>query len=142
MQTLSWLDDLKQNILLINQEENKNRRVYREEKMLHVSKPLKKSYFIRPKILTDWEQEKKRKNNGKPVKEIRVKQFSDKNDYDKPWNKLKYEFKINRIIQYVKKNNLDNETKKLLIRSTKTRKVKLDYQEGEIKEILNLEELI
>ena len=138
--TLSWLNDLKQNVSGINIQEDKNRRVY-GEKPGNEPKQLRKSYFMRPKILTDWEYDKKKKNQGKPTREIRVKQFSSQNDYDKPWNKLKYEYKINRIIHFVKMNQMDNETKKLLIRMTKTRKIKLNYEDGEIKEIINLEEL-
>ena len=136
---MEWLNDLKQNIMNINKEEFKNRRIY-GEKPHDMQKQLRKSYFSRPKLLTDWEFQKKKKNNNKPVREIFVKKFSTEIDYDKPWNKLKMEYKINRIIHYVKSNSLDNETKKILIRMTKGRKIKLEYENGEILNILNLEE--
>lgn len=138
---MNWMDQLKENILSINVlEEQKMEKIYNFKKPKQI-KQLRASYFIRPKIISDWEYKKQKQNINKPIKEIRVKQFSNNEDYNKPWNKLKYEFKINRIIHYVKSNDIDNETKKLLIQSTKNRKIKVDYEDGEIKNILNLESL-
>lgn len=133
-----WLDDLKENVLKINNEEQKNKKVYGEK--IEQSKQLRKSYFVRPKLLTDWEFQKQKKNHGKLTRDIQVKQFSTEIDYDKQWNKLKYEHKMNRIIDYVKKNNIDSSTKKLLIQLNKQRKIKVEYDNGEITKILNLEE--
>ena len=140
--TLSWLDDLKQNILKINKEEEGRRIVY-GEKRKEKSKVLRKSYFSRPKLLTDWEYRNKKKNinTNRPSRDVHVKKFSQQEiDYDRPWNKLKYEHKINRIIQYVKKNNLARDIKKQLIQMTKSRKIKVEFENGEIKKILNLEQ--
>ncbi len=136
-----WLDDLKQNILLINKEENGKRRVYGENNKIQ-NKTLRKSYFSRPKLLTDWEYKKQRKNqNNRQTKDIQVLQFSQQEiQYDKEWNKLKYEHKINRIIHYVKSKNLNNDTKKELIQLVKSRKIQVEYVNGEIKNVINLEE--
>lgn len=136
--TFQWLNNLKENILIINKEEQKKRRVYGEKNIIH-QKTLRKSYFSRPKLLSDWEYQKQRKNQKKPTKDIQVKQFSSNIDYDKQWNKLKYEHKINRIIHYVKSNNLDNDIKKILIQLVKSRKIQVEYENGEIKNIINLQ---
>ena len=141
---MSWVDDLKQNVQNINHQEIKNRKgkVYGEKNTCQ-RKTLKKSYFSRPKLLTDWEYQKKKKNQSslRPSRDIQVKQFSQQNiDYDKPWKRLKYEHKINRIIHFVKINNLDRDIKKQLITMTKNRKIDVEYENGEIKKILNLEE--
>lgn len=138
--SIHWLEDLKQNIQNINKEEQKKRRVFGENIKIQ-QKTLKKSYFSRPKLLTDWEyQNKKNKNINKPSNIIQVRQFSSNIDYDKPWHKLKYEHKINRIIHYVKTNNINNDIKRQLIQMTKTRTIQVEYENGEIKSILNLEE--
>lgn len=137
--SIDWLEDLKQNIQNINKEEQKKKRVYGENVKIQ-QKTLRKSYFSRPKLLTDWEYKNKKKNINKPSKDIQVKQFSSQIDYDKPWHKLKYEHKINRIIHYVKTNNINNDIKKQLIQMTKTRKIQVEYENGEIKSILNLDQ--
>lgn len=140
---MSWIDNLKQNVQQINQEEQKRRKVYGEKNTLQ-KKTLRKSYFSRPKILTDWEYKNKKKsiNTNRPCRDIQVRQFSSQQDidYNKQWNRLKYEHKINRVIHYVRINNLDRDMKKQLIQMTKSRKIKVEYENGEIKKILNLEE--
>lgn len=136
--SIEWLEELKQNVQNINKEEQKKRRVFGENIKIQ-QKTLRKSYFSRPKLLKDWEYNNKKKNFQKPLKDIQVKQFSRQNDfYDKPWHKLKYEHKINRIIHYVKTNNTSNDIKKQLIQMTKNRKIQVEYENGEIKSILNL----
>ncbi len=137
--SINWLEELKQNVQTINKEQQNKRRVFGENSTIQ-QKTLRKSYFVRPKLLTDWEYNNKKKNINKPSKDIQVKQFSSQNDYDKPWHKLKYEHKINRIIHYVKTNNINNNRKKQLIQMTKSRKIQVEYENGEIKSILNLEE--
>ncbi len=138
---MTWLNDLKQNILNINKQEQLRRKVYGEKKT-RTTKTLKKSYFSRPKLLTDWEYQKKKKNlnTNRPSRDVHVKQFSQQDDYNKPWNKLKYEHKINRVIQYVRQNQLSTQVKKDLIQLTKSRKIKVEYEDGEIKKVMNLEE--
>ncbi len=138
MSVSQWFEDLKQHILGINKAEYQKRRVYGENNKIQ-NKTLKKTYFTRPKILSDWEYNKNKQNEK--TKDIHVKQFSQHIEYDKPWNKLKYEHKINRVIHYVKLNNLNTDIKKLLIKMTKSRKLQVQYENGEIQNIINLEEL-
>jgi hypothetical protein len=139
---MSWIDNLKQNVQQVNQEEQRKRRVYGEKK--NTKKTLRKSYFSRPRLLTDWEYKNKKKsmNTNRPSRDVQVRHFSSEQDidYDKPWNRLKYEHKINRVINFVKTNNLDRDMKKQLIQMTKSRKIRVEYENGEIKKILNLEE--
>lgn len=136
---MTWIEDLKHNVQQINQLEQQRRKVYGEATK-QPKKTLRKSYFSRPKILTDWEYQKKKKsmNTNRLSRDVHVKQFSNSNvDYNKPWNKLKYEHKINRIIHYVKTQNLDRDTRKQLIHLTKSRKIKVEYENGEITKIVN-----
>lgn len=139
-----WIDDLKQNILGINMLQEKFRQQYTYGEKYTVNKVIKKSYFTRPKLLVDWENQQSKKCNSQTrhVSNIQVHKFSmGEYDYNQPWNKLKYEYKINRIIKFIKSKQLDNITKRILIKNTKNRKIKVDYINGEIIDILNLEEL-